>query len=408
MVRFHALRQSSRLNNFWSLWTATALSNLADGVFKLALPLFAAHLTDSPGLIAGVALAIRLPWLLFSLPAGALADHYDRNRLMISANFVRVIILGVLALGIVFNGMTLPLVFLAALALGIAETLADTAASSVLPSIVEMDELERGNARLVGVTIVTNEFIGPPLGGAIAALSLALAFATSSALYGVAALALLLMVGSFRPVRVNAPRSQMLPNIIIGLRYVWSQPLLRTLAIMVAVMNVGWSAWASVMVLYLVTPGPGGLSEFGYGILLTSIGLGGVAGTFLSVKWVQRFGRRSAIGVDILGTFVMLAIPAFTANAWAIGAAAIIGGIGGAMWSIVVSSLRQQIVPDTMLGRTSGVFRLFGYGALSVGAAMAGGLAEIAGLPAVFAFCAVLAALLFIPFSRVQIPERES
>jgi MFS family permease len=389
------------LNNFWSLWTATALSNLADGIFKLALPLFATRMTDSPGLIAGVALAVRLPWLLFALPAGALADHFDRNQMMVSANFVRVIILGTLTLGIIIHVVTLPLIFLAALVLGIAETLADTAGSSVLPSIVEPDELERGNARLVGVTIVTNEFIGPPLGGAIAALSLALSFATSSALYFVAALALLTMAGSFRPARTHRP--QIVPDIIVGLRYVWSRPLLRTLAIIVAIMNIGWSAWASVMVLYVVNPG--GLSEFGYGILLTSIGIGGVVGTFLAVPWVRRFGRRSAIGMDILGTFLMLAIPALTANAWAIGAAAILGGIGGAMWNIVVSSIRQQTVPDMMLGRTSGVFRLFGYGALSIGAALAGGLAEIAGIPAVFAFCAVLTALLLIPFVRMSVPE---
>jgi MFS family permease len=396
------------VGNFWSLWVATALANLADGVFKLALPLFALTLTDSPVLIAGVVFVLRLPWLLFSLPVGVLVDYYDRRQMMIAANFSRVIILSTLVIAMSLNMLNLLLIYLSALALGIAETIADTAASAILPSVVETQELERANARLVGVITVTNEFIGPPLGGAIAAIALVLSFATSSALYLVAALALLLMMGSFRPLHSQQHTRKILPDIMIGLRYVWNNPLLRVLTLIVTVMNIGWSAWVSVMVLYVITPGPGGLSEFGYGILLTSIGIGGVLGTIFAVPFLRRFGRSSAVAMDILGTFIMLLIPALTANAWAIGVAAVMGGIGSAMWGIVVSSIRQQIVPDEMLGRTSGVFRLFGYGALSVGAALAGIVAQIAGIPAVFALCALMTAFLIIPFTQVKIPERAS
>jgi len=139
--------------------------------------------------------------------------------------------------------------------------------------------------------------------------------------------------------------------------------------------------------------------------MLTSIGIGGLLGTVVAVPLLNRFGRRWAIGADILGTFVMLAVPALTANAWWVGAAAVIGGIGSTMWGIVVSSIRQQSVPNEMLGRTSGVFRVFGYGALPVGAALAGFVAESAGIPAVFALCAALTLLLLIPFYRDITPE---
>ncbi|MCI0397967.1 MAG: MFS transporter [Chloroflexi bacterium] len=399
----NTLARFRQVNSFWALWTATAVSNLADGVFKLALPLLAARLTTSPSLVAGVAFAVRLPWLLFALPAGALADRHDRQQMMVGANLLRMGVLAALVVGFTTDLLSLPFLYLVALALGVAETLADTAASTVLPSIVKPAELERANARLVGVTTITNEFIGPPLGGAIAALSLALAFGASSGLYLAAALALLLMAGSFRP--VNTSRPQMLVDIRAGLHYVWNHALLRSLAIIVAVMNLGWSAWAAVMVLYVVAPGPGGLSEFGYGVLLTSIGIGGVAGALLATPLVRWLGRRWAIGADILGTFVMLAIPAFTANPWAIGAAAVIGGIGSTMWGVVVTSIRQQVVPDAMLGRVSGVMRLFGFGSLSLGAAVAGGIAEVAGLPAVFAFCAFLTVLLLPLFGRLEVGD---
>lgn len=391
-----------RLSSFWALWVSAAVSNLADGIFKLALPLYATRLTDSPAMVAGVAFAVRLPWLLFALFAGALADRHDRRRMMIGADALRVIVLAGLVVFLLADTTSLALIYLAALTLGIAETLADTAGSAVIPSVVPKSDLERANARLVGVTTVANEFIGPPLGGALAAISLALAFATSSALYLAAAVAIVFMVGSFRPAVTQ--RKRLLPEIVSGLQFVWSSSLLRALAIIVAVMNMGWSAWMSVMVLYVVEPGAGGLTEFGYGVMLTSIGIGGLVGTLIAVPLVRRFGRRWAIGADIAGTFLMMLIPALTPNAWAIGAAAVIGGIGGAMWSIVVTSIRQEVVPDEMLGRTGGVFRLFGYGALSVGAALAGAVAEIAGIPAVFALFALLTLFLIVPFARSVTP----
>src|ERR671920_333341 len=70
---------------FWQLWSASSLSNLADGLVKVALPLIAVTLTDSPGMVAGVTLAVTLPWLLFALPAGALADRLDRRIAMVTA-----------------------------------------------------------------------------------------------------------------------------------------------------------------------------------------------------------------------------------------------------------------------------------------------------------------------------------
>lgn len=398
--RLFVLDRAASRGYFRELWWATAAANLADGIFKLALPLWATYFTSSPALVAGVAFAVRLPWLLFALLAGVLADRFDRRVMMIWANLFRFLtLLLVVVIGAV-DGMTLSILFVIAFILGVAETLADTAGSSILPAIVGTDGLERANARLVGVTTVTNEFIGPPLGGALIAASVALAFATSSTLYLFAAAAVFLIRGSYKVQQQSTGKSRILTEIAAGLRYVWNDRLLRALVIIVGVMNLGWSAWLSIMVLYVVEPGPGGLSEFAYGLMLTSIGIGGLAGSVVAVPFVMRYGRRWAIAADILGTFTMLAIPAITANALAIGAAAIIGGVGGAMWSIVVSSIRQQVVPDEMLGKTGGVFRLFGYGALPLGSAFAGIVAESFGIPAVFALCAGLTLLLLIPFYR--------
>jgi len=89
--------------SFWQLWSASALSNLADGLVKIALPLVAVTLTDSPGLVAGITLAVTLPWLLFALPAGALADRVDRRRAMVAANLARAAAVAVLAVPLVLG-----------------------------------------------------------------------------------------------------------------------------------------------------------------------------------------------------------------------------------------------------------------------------------------------------------------
>jgi MFS family permease len=153
---------------FWQLWSASTLSNLADGLVKIALPLVAVTLTDSPGLVAGVAVAVTLPWLLFALPAGALADRVDRRKAMVTANVVRAAAVAVLAatavLGLESSTAAIWALYAVALLLGTAETIYDTCAQSILPQVVPRDRLPRANGRLIAAELTANEFVGPPLG----------------------------------------------------------------------------------------------------------------------------------------------------------------------------------------------------------------------------------------------------
>jgi MFS family permease len=183
------------------LWSASALSNLADGLVKIALPLVAVTVTDSPALVAGVALAVTLPWLLFALPAGALADRVDRRIAMLTANVVRAAAVAVLAVAVVLglgsSGAAIWMLYLVALLLGTAETVYDTCAQSILPQVVPRDRLPRANGRLIAAELTANEFVGPPLGGLLVAAGVAVAFATPAALWAVAVGALLLLRGGF-------------------------------------------------------------------------------------------------------------------------------------------------------------------------------------------------------------------
>jgi MFS family permease len=382
--------------NFRLLWTATSATNLADGLIQISLPLLATRLTQSPAAVAGVGVAMTLPWLLFALPVGALADRQDRRKLMLAANAARAVVVGFLALLTISDAVTMTALYMAAFTLGLSETVADTASQSILPAVVPAGRLESANARLFGAQTVTNEFIGPPLAGMLAGVAIALSLGTGTWLYLAALPLLVLMRGAFRP--ATAGRLVLRRDITSGLRFLRKHPLLRTLALFFFVTNVGWGAWRSIIVLFAVAPGPMELSTSVYGLLLTAMGVGGVLGTLVAVPLQRAIGSRWAIGADVLGTATMLGIPALTTNLWLIGGAIVIGGAGSTMWGVVVTSIRQQAVPDVLLGRVSSAFRLCGFGGLTLGAAGAGIVAELAGLRAVFATTAGLSLLLLIPF----------
>lgn len=382
--------------NFRLLWTATSATNLADGLILISLPLLATRLTQSPAAVASVGVAMTLPWLLFALPVGALADRHDRRGLTLAANAARAVVVGLVVMLTLSDSMTMTALYIAAFTLGLAETVADTASQSILPAVVPAGRLESANARLFGSQTVTNEFIGPPLAGVLAGIAIALSLGAGAWLYLAAVPLLVLMRGAFQP--ATAGRRVLRRDIVSGLSYLSKHRLLRTLALFFLVTNVGWGAWRAIIVLFAVTPGPLELSTGIYGLLLTAMGVGGVLGSLIAVPLQRAFGSRWAIGADILGTATMLAMPALTTNLWLIGGAIVIGGAGSTMWSVVSTSIRQLAVPDELLGRVSSAFRLLGFAGLTLGAAGAGILAEISGLRAVFATTAGLSLALLIPF----------
>jgi MFS family permease len=149
------------------LWTAAAISNLGDGIFLTALPLLAATLTRDPLPVSAVFAAGWLPWLLFGLLSGALADRWNRRRLMWVVDAARFVVVGGLGVAVIAGLATIPLLVGVAFLLGVGQTLFDSAAQSVIPALVGRDpqRLERANGQLFGAQQVTQQLSGPPLGG---------------------------------------------------------------------------------------------------------------------------------------------------------------------------------------------------------------------------------------------------
>ncbi|WP_256214022.1 MFS transporter [Arthrobacter sp. ov118] len=376
-------------SSYWKLWTSSGLSNLADGVFKIALPLLAIQFTQSPTLVAGLTVTATLPWLLLALTAGALADRLDRRKLMLWANLGRALLPAVLVGLILMDFGSIWALYVVALMVGVAETLYDTSAQSIMPQVVHRDQLSRANGRLYAVELTSNQFVGPPLGGLLVALGVVAGFGVPAALWLAAVGVLLLVPGTFRAEREQ--KSTLRSDIGEGLRFLWNQKILRTLAVMTGVFNFASSAAFAVLVLFAVGPASEmKLSEVGFGLLLTASALGSLVGSFISERVEARLGRSNSLTLTVFGCALFIGAPALTSNPYVLGPILFMGGILIVLWNVITVSLRQRITPNGLLGRLNSAYRLLAWGTMPLGAAAGGLLAQWLGLQAMFGIMGML------------------
>lgn len=394
--------------NFWKVWSANGLSNLGDGIYQVTIPLLAALLTRSPSLIAALGVMSSLPWLVFALQAGSIVDRTDRRKVMLWVNSGRLVILLGLTTAVMTGNATLPMLYAAVLLLGIGETFVDTALTSIVPSVVSKERLTWANARLTAAQTLTNTFVGPPLAGYLVGLGFAVATGSSTLMYLLAGLALILMRGSFHasPPGEEVTKQKGWDHITEGLRFLWKDRLIRDLTLFTASMNLFWSGWGALIVLYAVKPGPMGLSEFEYGIFLTAMAIGGLLGSSICERLQKAIGTRNALALDFLGTILLVGVPALTTNPFVVGAAAFFAGIGATIWVILVASIRQRLVPGELLGRVYSASRFISWGIGPIGALLAGLVAELRGIRVLFAIGGITGIVLLFLFLTVVSPER--
>lgn len=386
---------------FWTLVTSSGLSNLADGVFQMALPLVAIHYTRSPALVAGLELVRSLPWLLGSLQVGALTDRLDRRRSMVWANTARALFVAVPAVAIGIDAGALWLLYAAAIGTGIAEVFYDTAAQSILPQLVPRSQLDRANGRLYAVELGAQGFAGPPLAGFLVAAGLMLSFTTSAALWVIALVVLLTVHGAFRPQR-DGSRTTIRSDIRQGLSFLRDRPVLRTMALMVGMANLAATATFAMLPLFAVGPDSAmGLTEPQFGLLFAVLAVGGVVGGLIADRVQARVGRSRALTLSLLGMIAYVAAPAFTTDVAVIAAMMFTGGLTIMIWNIITVSFRQRVTPDHLLGRVNSAYRLVAWGTRPAGAALAGILGEWLGVRSVFAVMGLLALAVLIPNRRI-------
>jgi MFS family permease len=368
--------------DFARLWTASAISNLGDGVAGVAAPLLVASLTDSPALVAGAVFAQQLPWLLFSLPAGAWVDRLDRRRLLLTVNLARGALLAGLAAAVWSGAATIALLYTAFFLFGVGETLADSTSVALLPGIVPTEGLARANARPLGTYLVGNQLVGPPFGAWLFVLAAPLPFALDAASFLAAALLVAPLLRRHAPAPGLPRRRPLRAEIAEGLRWLWRHRTLRLLAVCVGVMNLAgagsfaiWVLWAHQRL---------GLHGVGFGALVTAYTAGGLLGTTLASRLEARFGPAILLRAGLCIEATCQLSLALARTPWIAGATLVLFGAHATVWGVVSVSLRQRIVPERLLGRVSSVYFLFDLGGAALGTLLGGGLAAALGITAPF------------------------
>jgi MFS family permease len=391
---------------FAVLWTSSTTSAFGTGLATVATPLFVASQTDDPLLVASASAVTWLPWLLFALPGGVLVDRVDRRRLMVLLDCLRAAAMTGLVVAVLARTAALGVLLAVLFLVSTGEVVERSAAQALLPALVPRNRLERANGWLFGGTMVAQQMVAGPLGGLLFAVAAALPFVANAATFVASAAVLTLLAGSFRatPAAAGASRS-VRREVLDGLRWLASQRLLRTMALLIGLLNL--TLTAALAVLVLLARDRLGLGSVGYGLLFTCLAAGGLLGALLGDRLVARFTATWTIRVGLIveaGTHLVLAT---SRSAVVVGGVLFLFGIHGALWGMVGSSLRQRLAPPEMLGRVGSSTLFVSAGGNCLGAVLGGGLAAAFGLTAPywvgFVVAAVVTALTWRVFDRATV-----
>jgi len=388
---------------YWRMWWANAISSTGDGAFVAALPLLAVTVTRDPRLVAVVTAATYLPWLVLSLPAGAIVDRYDRVTLMWRSQAVQAAVVAIVAILVVFRQGSIAALGVAGLLLGSAEVIFSNAAQSVLPALVPPELLPRANGSQQVSLTVGESFLGPPVGSLLFAAAATLPFGLDAASFAGSAA---LLARLPRTSQASGPaKATIRAQIAEGLRWLARHRLLRVVAVLLGILNFANQMGQAVLVLLATQTLRVG--SVAYGFLLAATAVGSVAGGLMSpplVRWLGMLPSLIIVGAAETALFVGVGLAPDPAVA-----AVMLAGQGFVvtMWNVVTVSLRQQVVPAHLLGRVNSVYRMLGWGLMPLGALAGGFVAHAAGLRAPYIVAGLLcglALLAALPLLRAAAP----
>jgi len=379
--------------SYWKLWMATAISNLGDGVSMVAYPWLASAVTRSPILIAAAGFASRLPWLIFTLHAGVLTDRFDRRKLIVGMDFLRGILTVFVGAVVFMNRDSLPslndltsitdlktnwglyiTLVITAFLFGLAEVLRDNSAQTLMPSVVDQENLEKANSRMWSAESLTNSFIGPPLGSLLIGIAIFLPFFFDAVSFFIAVALIASLAGSFRPIQSDAPREKInfRAEIREGYDWLWAHPLLRPMAIILGCMNGLATMVGAVYILFaqevLHT------TVFIFAILGTAGAIGGTIGGFFAPKVSAKLGSGPSLALALAAAPIGNLIVGLTSSWQVVWVVTAFETFVAILWNTITVSLRQSIIPPALLGRVNSVYRFFAWGSIPIGMFVGGGL----------------------------------
>jgi MFS family permease len=398
-----------RHGDFMRLWTAQTISQFGTQVTLLALPIAAIVVLDASAFEVALLTALEwTPWLLFSLPVGAWVDRVKRRPVLVAADFGRALVLVSVPLAYAVDVLTIWQLYAVGFATGVLTVFFDVAYQSYLPSLVERGQLQEGNSKLE-ISRSGAQLAGPGFAGVLVDLVTApVAVLADAVSFVVSALFLGAIRRQEEPVQ-RAEESRLRTEIVDGLRYVLTHPILRPSMAFVAVSNFFGSVMFSILLVYAVRDLDLGPAAIGFVFGLGNVGF--LVGAALSSRisaWLG-VGPTLVAAAALVGWPLLLiplaprdvALPVFVA---AFGLAS----FAGVIYNVVGISLMQAITPDRLLGRMNASRRFVVWGTIPLGSLTGGALASVIGLRETLFVGAIGASVAFVPvlFSPIRAIDR--
>lgn len=391
-------------SDFSKIWSASLITNLADGVLKLAAPLLAVSLTEDPVLIGLLSALSLLPWLFFAIPIGAYVDRTDRRRALIQGNMARSFIGIFLAFSISQNFVNIWILLIATFAIGVCEVLVDTTSQSVLPQILDKKHYEKGNSRLQISEVIIAQFVGSPLSGFLYAVAIALPFYFSTSGFVVAALLIAVLpfkknVSEVHHDDAGKQRLGLTGDIKFALSYIYREKSIFLIVAITTSIGFFYSLSNAIAPLFILKELK--VPETYFGVVLAIQGIGALVGSVIAPRVSARLGRGRALALNLLLASSMIVLTGLAPNAGVFVAISLVIGFTISVWNILLMSLYQSLIPAHLYGRIHGARRTIVWGLMPLGSVI-GGFIAIGGLRLPFLIGGAIATLISIfAFSTV-------
>jgi MFS family permease len=362
---------------FRTLWIANVVSLVGTWMHEVGASWLMTTLAPSPFMVAMVATANTLPFFLLALPAGALADIFDRRRLLLIAQTWMLcvsIILGFLTI----TGFTTPfLLLLFTFFLSLGASINAPAWQAVIPELINRDDMPSA-ITLTSAGFNIARVAGPALGGIVIA---AIGTGSTFILNGISFLGVIIVLkGWKRECKKNTlPEERLISAIKTGIRYVRNAPQVRA----VLIHSIFFSMFSSALWSFLpiVARKDLGLSSFGYGVLMGLFGLGGLSGAPL-LHWLRHrisLNLLVFIAVNIFASAILSI--AYVRSLIVLSITMIAGGIAWLILLSVFNTVVQGVIPAWVRGRVLSVYLLIFFGGMSSGSFLCGITATWVGIP---------------------------
>ena len=392
-------------HDFSRIWSASLITNLVDGVLRLAAPLLAVALTEDPILIGALSALGLLPWLFFAIPIGAIVDRVDRRKALVLGNSLRAVIALFIAFAVSQGFINIWLLLISVFFFGICEVLVDTTSQAVLPQILDKSNYERGNSRLQISEVIVSQFAGAPLSGLLYAVSIALPFFFSTTGFILAGLLILLFpfereINARKEGDAGQAKLGLKGDIKFALNYLYQDKQIFSIVVITTLLGFFYSLSNAIAPLFILKELK--VSPALFGVVLAIQGVGALAGSIAAPMVSKYLGRGKALAINVFFASLLVIFIGLSPNAYFFVAVSVLIGFTISVWNILLMSLYQSLIPPELYGRIHGARRTIVWGLMPIGAII-GGVIALGGLRLPFLIGGAIATLIaFFSYKHIK------